>query len=333
MSLERFDNSENNIVSNEPRMLDGIWAEYNGECKKVAEHIKNFIANDERFKNEEVSIEFTSTGVSSLVSIITSPDQKLVLKVPILTTRLRNEPEFLKAWESAGVSVPQVIEQGQLHDRQYMLMDFIDAQPLGSVKTDQEMIDEKIYMAMGSVLRKMHTPIPPDKGFGKIKDGLPAFKSFTNWIRSEDLSEKYTRVQQTGVLSAYPQASIEEAIDILENYTQDQPETVYTHNDFSIYNIFDTKPLTVFDPAPGYNINYIDLGKTIANAVAKNNIQADIEEQILEGYYENTDQRVNREILDAAIIFQGHIKLDNWIRNEKIESIKNFQNYVGRMIK
>lgn len=53
------------------------------------------------------------TGVSSLVCFLESEKKRFALKVLLFLTDGNGESRFLKEWESVGVKVPHVLEDGQ----------------------------------------------------------------------------------------------------------------------------------------------------------------------------------------------------------------------------
>ena len=50
-------------------------------------------------------------------------------------------------WEEIdGMQVPHVIEEGVLNERQYTLMDFVEAPILGQTHSREEMVSQKIFL-------------------------------------------------------------------------------------------------------------------------------------------------------------------------------------------
>ena len=156
----------------------------------LAGQVKEFIAAHSRFEGADVSITFAEKGISSLIAIIETPHEKLVLKIPLSLAYSEGEALFLKTWEEAGVKVPHVIEDGMLGGHSYALMEYIDAPLVMDAYTPEELSVKGIYREMGRTLRHMHTP--EAHGYGRVMDGKPKFAHFSEWLLSPTLrSEVY----------------------------------------------------------------------------------------------------------------------------------------------
>jgi Phosphotransferase enzyme family len=148
------------VMRNEPKLSEHeVDRKFNEMRLEFIPYIKQFVSEHELFKNEsEVSIEFSHTGVSSIIAIIETPAAKWVLKIPRSKTFSAGEGQFLKVWEDAGVSVPHVVGTGELHGFPYTLMEFVDATTLGRKYSQEELLSKGVYVDMGQVLRLMINP-------------------------------------------------------------------------------------------------------------------------------------------------------------------------------
>ena len=116
------------IFQNEPKLSKHeADKNFNDRRTALAGQLESFIASHSRFQDKEVSITFAHKGISSLIAIIETSDEKLVLKIPLSPTYAEGEVLFLKVWERAGVKVPRVIEDGILDGHHFALMEYIDA--------------------------------------------------------------------------------------------------------------------------------------------------------------------------------------------------------------
>src|SRR3989344_7939285 len=123
-------NSKNTniIFKNEPKLSEHeVDSKFNERRITLIPFVKDFISNHDLFKDKGVSVTFAQKGISSLVCIIESLNEKLVLKIHLSVSHSLGEGQFLKVWEQAGVKVPHVIEDGMLNGHAYTLMQYIDA--------------------------------------------------------------------------------------------------------------------------------------------------------------------------------------------------------------
>ena len=133
------------------------------------------------------------------MSILDTGEKKYVLKMPLKVGFSRSEPVFLQAWEQVGVSVPHVIEVGEIAGSPYILMDYVDALPLRHAYTVEELIENKIYAEMGSTLRKMHTATAT--GYGDLVDGKAEFANIREWLENSTLRSKHQYVIEHNLLN------------------------------------------------------------------------------------------------------------------------------------
>ncbi len=314
---------ESNIIfKNEPKLSEHVANnKYNERRIVLVPKIEEFISSHERFKGKETSVTFAHEGISSLISIIETPDEKLVLKVHLSILRSTDEGLFLSVWEQAGVSVPHVIEEGMLNGHAYVLMEYIDAPLLGEKSSREELIDKGLRSEMGVTLRRMHEP--KADGYGRLIDGKGEFSNFKDWLESEDMKNRFKYVKDNGVLGE-EHGSLSKACEILLEYIGDKKSS-YCHFDFGSKNIFATNPITVFDPNPELNNGYMDLARSAVNSIAHD---GKFPNKLVDGYF--SSESYDKKVLQAAILVNSYYKFNYWHRTNKLKAIKNVQEYLIR---
>ncbi len=314
---------ESNIVfKNEPKLSENeADSKFNERRIALIPQVEQFISSNKRFKGKETSISFAHEGVSSLICIIETQDEKLVLKIHLSILRSTDEGQFLSVWEQAGVSVPHVLEEGMLNGHAYVLMDYIDAPLLGEKYSKEKLIDNGLRSEMGSTLRKMHEP--KGEGYGHLIDGKGEFSSFKDWLASENMQNRFKYVKDNGVLGE-EHGSLPLACKILLEYIGDKKSS-YCHFDFGSKNIFATNPITVFDPNPELNNGYLDLGRSVVIGLAHGGV---FPNQLVDGYF--ADESCNEKVLQASILINSYYKFNYWHKINKLKAIKNVQDYLLR---
>jgi fructosamine-3-kinase len=256
------------------------------------------------------------------VSIIETVDEKLILKISLGQHGI-GEGQFLRVWEQARVKVPHVVEEGFLGGYAYTLMEYVNAPILGEVISGKESIKNGIFSEMGSIMSVMHTP--EAKGYGRVDDdGKAKCEKFNDWILSEDVQKRFAYVKEHSLLGD-KHGSLSVALQILMEHTTKENKSSYCHTDFGTSNIFATTPLTVFDPTPEFNNGYIDLGRSIIMMLVRPN-QEEAISQLINGYFQNKPH--DEKVLHASILLNAYIKFFNWHRINKLEGVKNVQEYL-----
>ena len=308
------------IFLNQPKLSEHlIDQKFNKLRIEFLPHIKDFILNHDRFKNKEVKITFSLKGVSSLVCIIETLDEKLVLKIPLSLVYSRGDSLFFSIWKQAGVNVPNIIEEGTINDYNYFLMDFIDAPKLSDIYSKAESVNHGVYFKMGSTLNAMHTP--KTVGYGYVVDGKAEYLKFEDWINSPEVQEKAEYVKKHKLLdNSY--GTFSSACKILIDFIGNDKASSYCHYDFGIHNIFSTDPYTVFDPDPHFNNGYIDLGRSLLYLIEKD-LPLD---SFIEGYFGSN--QYDKKILHAAIFLGIYIRLQHAYETNKLDRIKNYKQYL-----
>jgi len=315
--MESQENNKTKIIfNNEPKLSEHeVDSKFNERRSGLIPYVKDFISNHELFRDKEVGVTFAEKGVSSLVCIIEAVDEKFVLKIPLSLTYSEGEALFLNTWEDAGVKVPHVIEGGTIGDHSYILMEHIDAPTISESGSD----DYKFHIEMGDTLRRMHEP--EAQGYGHVVDGKAEFETFEEWLNGPDMKKRIDYVKEHELLSD-DHGSLDNVLEILTQQTKKEDRSSYCHDDFGGSNIFDTDPITVFDPNPRFNNRYIDLGKTIVNHIAAG-ISPD---KIIEGYFGS--EPYSEQALVAGTFLNTLMKLPYQHKKNRTEVMKNLKEYL-----
>lgn len=297
----------------------------------LAQAVAGFIIDDAQFNGEKVQVEFPQTGGASFVSILTTGKEKkerMVFKVTSKSEYSTGESFAFQAWEAAGAKVPHiyktgtldVMQDGELKSLPFVIMSFIDGKPLKESKSRDERLNARSYWHMGRLLRRMHRS--KGKGNGLInEEGTGQFKSFNEWLTSEKMQRDTARVVEKGYIDA---DTIMRASEVLAAYAAEHPESTFCHMDFASHNIFDTEPLTVFDPGAELNISYIDIGKAL---VCNMEDGEEAMAQLIEGYEAEDDsagiapEKLDPKVLHAAFIMSGLRKLVFFDKNPTREDV------------
>lgn len=318
--MEAKDKNIKVVFKNEPKLSEHeVQKNMNERRINLVPQVKDYVANNPRFKDKDVSITFVQKGQGSLVSILETTEEKLVLKIR-LQTKNNSEAIFLDAWEAAGVKVPHVFERGLMSGHDYMLMEYVDSPTLGDVFSSQDILEKNIYSKMGSLFSHMHEA--EAKGYGEAVNGKAEFEKFTDWAASEGIKKKIDYVKENKLLGD-EHGSLKKAIQILSEYTERENKSSYCHGDFGAHNIFYTDPLTVFDPNPMFNNRYIDLGENITGAIGSNGL---LPEQFISGYFNG--EEYDKKVLCASILLNAYLKIWRAHRIHKITLVQNLQKYL-----
>lgn len=306
--------------TNKPKLSNHeVDRDFNERRIKLVPRIEAFISNHPKFHDKEASVTFAHEGVSSLISIIETTDEKLVLKIPLSLSDSPNEGRFLKVWEGAGVKVPHVIEEGLIGEHTYILMEHIDSPIISEAYSSKELAEKGIYTEMGSTMRTMHRP--EAEGYGRLINGKAEFSKFKDWLLSEKVQQKFRYAKENGLLGE-EHGSPSLACEILLEYMSDKKSS-YCHFDFDTSNMFATSPITVFDPNPELNDGYIDLGRSLVIHVASTGTYP---RQLIEGYF--AGEVYDTRVLQAAILLSSYMKFHYWHQKGKWKHIRNIQEYL-----
>ncbi|MFM2423649.1 MAG: hypothetical protein RLZZ70_34, partial [Candidatus Parcubacteria bacterium] len=312
----------NVILRNEPKLSEHeVDRDLNEMRTSFVPHIQHFIANQDLFKDEEeVGIEFAHKGVGSVIAIIDTPTNKWVLKIPRSKRFSAGEGLFLQAWARAGVTIPQVIDTGELNGSPYTLMQFIDAPTLDVRYSYEELIANGMFTEMGKVLRLMHSE--PVSGYGFVVDGKPEFKTVEEWLAGSDMKNRFDYVADLQILEGI-EDELTKALDVITEHSKTSSSS-YCHDDFGQSNIFATYPITVFDPNPRFNSGYYDLGKIKFFNIAFNGSKTALD-QLLNGYFDK--ETCNDRVLNAYTLLSFVYKCPYWKKTKREKELERVKEY------
>ncbi|CAN5189941.1 hypothetical protein BH11PAT4_BH11PAT4_5480 [soil metagenome] len=308
---------------NEPRLSEfEAQQSFNERRLKLIPQITNLIATTPLFSGMEVSAEFAHTGVSSLVCFLDTEAGRSVLKVPLSLVDGNGESRFLGEWEAAGVTVPHVMEEGQLGEHPYLIMDFVDAPPLQDLVNNDE-APRGVWEEMGRTLARMHTPTA--EGFGKIIGGKPEYDNFEDWLFGPGIEKRVKTVRELGLLDD-EHGRMDKVFGALLAHADRQDSSTLCHFDFTPNNILATEPITVFDPSPMLNHGIIDIGRSVLSCVFQGH---DSEAQeLIHGYFGNKEH--DASTLQASIILNAYWKFPYQYKTGQTAKINRVRDYLQK---
>ena len=313
--------------TNEPKFsTHEVDKKFNERRKILIPLVKEWVESHDLFKGCEVIVSFFHTGVSSLVCLLEKNTDKYVLKIPLSVLDSRQEGAFLKVWESVGVKVPHVFDEGVIGDFYFTLMEHIDSPSLGAKFSKEDLLNQEVYKEMGKVLRKMHEP--KTKGYSNVVNdkGKPEYQDISSWIDGDKrLQDQIAYVKENNILNDDEHGSIDYVLDVIINKLKNNNTSVYCHNDYNVGNIFATEPITVFDPWPCFHHPFMDLSRAIVIS------QVSVEgtgEQLIRGYF--GDEDFDRQLLQAFIFLNIVAKLKYQIGTNNFAGVNNFKEYLRK---
>ena len=302
------------------------------QLPEMIEEIKRYITDNPIFRGK-VEVSFFHSGVSSLVTLVNASDSKFVLKIPFYSKDSGGESLLLKKWMIAGIKTPKIFDSGLFKSHSFVLMEYIDFPTLNNVYDKNEMIDIKLFYKLGSILQSMHKV--EGTGFGNLNnDGTSEFDNFKDWITNDnDVKERLMFVKGHNLFPEDIYGTQENIISTLIEYAAKNPTSVFCHGDFVPSNILNTKPLTVFDPIPTFNIFYIDLTRNILKNIDSGYINPEVIDQFINGYFEKCNAGLDSKIFLSSLLFNAHMLTPQLYRGNKNQRIKNIKEFVLRYIK
>jgi len=310
------------ILRNEPKLSEHeVDQNFNEMKMEFVPYIEQFVAEHNLFKDEdEVGIEFAHKGVSSIIAMIDTPTNRFVLKIPRAKDFSAGEGQFLKVWGASGVPVPHVMETGELHDFPYTLMEFIDAPTVDSQYSQEELLENEMFVEMGQTLRLMHSE--KANGYGFVVDGKPEFETVEDWLAGTDMKKRFDYISEHNLLEGLEDV-LEKSLAVIKQHAETNDST-YCHDDYGPHNMFATEPITIFDTSPKFNSGYYDLGRIkFAHIAFSGNGQTT--KQLLEGYF--GEDKCDDEVLNAYTFLAFCMKCPYWHqtgRQEQLEIAKNY---------
>lgn len=324
--MENMETSQNITFTNEPKLSEHeVDQKFNERRKKLVPLMKDFIAQHPLFSGKKVDVTFLHAGVSSLVSIVETPEQKLILKIPLSELNSRLEGTFLKAWEVVGVKVPHVLEEGEIGDHFYVLMEYVDSETVSSKYKGEESLEKNVYHDLGKLLRKMHGA--KTEGYSNIvnKKSEPEYFSITEWLKGDtNMQTQVEYVKEHKLLDDEKHGSIENVFNILISTIGDSKQSVYCHNDFGGGNVFATEPFTVFDPWPCFHHPFMDITRSLI-LISKGGV-GKAGEQFLDGYF--GDEEYDKKLFHAFLVLNITVKLPYMHKTKGTDKIEGLQKYL-----
>ncbi len=312
--------------TNEPKLSEHeVDQKFNERRKKLVPLMKDFIAQHPLFSGKKVDVTFLHAGVSSLVSILETSEQKLILKIPLSELNSRLEGVFLKAWENVGVKVPHVLEEGEIGEHFYVLMEYVDSDTASSKYKGEESLEKNVYHDLGKLLRKMHEA--KTEGYSNIvnKKSTPEYLSIAEWLKGDSsMQTQVEYVKEHKLLDDEKHGSIDDVFKILISTIGDSKESVYCHNDFGGGNVFATEPFTVFDPWPCFHHPFMDITRSLI-LISKRGV-GKAGEQFLDGYF--GDEKYDKKLFHAFLVLNITVKLPYMHKTKGTEKIEGLQKYL-----
>jgi hypothetical protein len=325
-SPEKFERNEQHkptvVFRNEPKLSEHEVDQHFNELKiEFTPYIEQFVSEHDLFKQEDqIGIEFAHKGISSIIAIIDTPTNKWVLKIPRTKELSVGEAQFFAVWEQAGVSVPHILETGEIHGLPYTLMDFVDAPTIDVAFNQDERLDKKMYLEMGQTLRLMHSVSA--SGYGSVVDGEPEFEAAEDWLAGDDMKKRFDYIHTHNLLEGLEDI-FERSLEIIKRNAGTNSST-YCHADFGPANMFATNPITIFDSNPKFNSGYYDLGRIKFGQIAANNT-SEVFEQLLSGYF--LDEKCDDELLMAYTFLAFCMKAWYWHQTGRVEKLETVRQY------
>lgn len=328
-SNEKPSHSENSkpnvILRNTPKLSEHeIDNDLNKMRTEFIPYIQDFVTEHDLFKNEaEVGIKFAHKGISSVIAIIDTPADKWVLKIPRSKTFSVGEGQFLQVWEKAGVTVPKIIETGELNSFPYTLMQFIDAPTLDTQYTSEELTSNGIFTEMGKILRLMHSE--KVTGYGRVVDGKPEFETVEEWLEGDDMKKRFDYIDENNLLEGVEDELVK-AFKVIKQNSKTE-ESTYCHDDFFPTNMFATSPITIFDANPRFNSRYYDLGKIKFLNIALEDSEESLK-QLLDGYFD--EDSCNNQVLNAYTFITFCVKCRYWHKSGREKELNVARKYFSQ---
>ena len=260
-------------------------------------------------------------GESSFVAIISSPEPKFVFKTALYDKFIRDEYIFLNEWAKQGVSVPRIIDSGEINGFFYFIQEFVDAKLICDAYKSEGLIDNKILFQMGEILRKMHQV--KSIGYGGLKENalVGQDNSFDEFIEKTFIgSHRYKYLIEENIVDETIQKLFEKSVRLITDTCDEHTTT--NHDDYSIFNAFDTNPITIFDSNPTLNHPYYDLA---GSSVIMFNISDDPKAYVTEfinGYFDNNLKDFNIELFNAFFVVKAIRKIYVWHKKKRYKKAK-----------
>ena len=310
------------VFRNEPKLSEHeVDQGFNKMKMEFVPYIEQFVARHDLFKDEdEVGIEFAHKGVSSIIAMVDTPANKLVLKIPRSKEFSAGEGQFLKVWEASGVTVPHVLETGEIHDFPYTLMEYVDAPTVDAKYSQEEQIENEMFVEMGQTLRLMHSE--DANGYGFVLDGKPEFETIEDWLKGNDMKKRFDYISEHNLLDGLEDI-LEKSLGVIKKHAE-LSDSTYCHDDYGPHNMFATEPITIFDTSPKFNSGYYDLGRIRFAHIAFGG-SGQVTQQLLEGYF--GEDKCDDEALNAYTFLAFCMKCPYWHQTKREKELETAKQY------
>jgi aminoglycoside phosphotransferase (APT) family kinase protein len=194
--------------------------------------IKQFFNKKFHVKPEKITDK--TIGYDQIVKIVIAGKKKYVLKIPKREKEMIKDQVFAsKKWSALGLPVPK----GLFYSRDVLVESFVEGVPLDKCKLSEKQ-KEKVYFALGRMMRKMHSV--RTKGFGNFGGGtrgvFASRKEYEKWIFGK-IKVSLNLIKEKKLLS-------EKEIDLVEDYVKSKVKLpskvgcVLTHQDLCEEHVF-----------------------------------------------------------------------------------------------
>jgi len=271
------------------------------------EFVTSVIQRENIFHTGKVTVSFFNNGVASVVALISSSIGKIIMKTCFKPERGRIESLTFKKWNNSGIRTPRLISEGELAERSYFLMEYIEAPTVREATNDNSLQKDRFYSEIGLIFSKVHSV--QIEGFGPLV------------VNGDELVGKYKTLKES--VSIEINKEINEALEKLTSFTSNN---TIGHFDFGPHHFFATNPLTVFDPDPEATLPIIDVAAFLIPVVNDTDEKIRMRRKVLQAYMENSKE-LDFEVLSAALVLRVHQKahslklLPNKSRNSRADFI------------
>jgi fructosamine-3-kinase len=260
----------------------------------------------------------------SVVFLVRSPGIIYVAKMASTPESVEREVVFYKEWSKQDVKTPEVLKLHTADKKvpvSIVSLEYINSPILSQQYDVEKRVKTGVSREMGRTLARMHKA--KGKGFGvpTSRDRTKgSFATFKEEYQGAFLRRKADWLIAQTVLTNKDILGIKTAINIIEKDVLAGMRPALTHNDFRPYNIFASKPMTVFDPNPRISHPYICLALSLVGSdVETDPFSKNERDEILLGYSEIT--AINNRVLSAAIILGGMKKAYTWQKKREEDKV------------
>lgn len=276
------------------------------------------------------SIFFFPSGENSVVSKITTEQKPFVVKMRKDIGILEIEKTFLNEWSKQNVTTPKILTSHTSNKNlpvSILILEYINAPLLSDAMNPSEMLKKGITRKLGSILANMHKAKGEGFGIPRIENNTRGkFDTFSEYIETNLFKEKLPWLVKKGILTQKSIIFAQKAVTIIEADIESGTLPSLIHNDFGPYNIFYTRPLTVFDPIPEINHPSLCLASLLlrhlidsSDKSTEKEIQKE-KDEVLNGYRKITP--ISDLVIMSGSILKSLIILSRWQKKHKHQKIK-----------